>query len=586
VYIKKHIKYIDYRLNELAGYINGNQINIAHFQNNHINFIDAIIDCLIGNRTPSKKIFNAAFDAVDDLLKVVVNWDLAEDGDIIGYIYQRLCGYNHKKRYGQYFTPQDIVDYLIERSIPEDIDLRSFRVLDPSCGSGQFLLAAYKRILSLYRKNRAVHNNTIERIIHDHLFGIDIDATAIKITRYNLERLSGTQGNWCRNLDTANYLLSDFYTWDSPPDSEYYDLIIGNPPWGSKIPTKDRKTIIDRYTACSSGINTFTLFIEKSIEHLKNNAMLAFLMPEALLNIKAHSSARKFILDTTCIKDIALWGDRFKGVYAPAISLIASKENNSGNRSNNILSIASHKGSKSDTSTLIPQEYYANTPDYIFSVHYTRKAVNVISRIEDQACLYLKDRARFFLGIVTGNNDKYVYRERNESHPDPILIGKDISPYKINFSGHYFKYDHNELQQVAPRDVYTNTDKLYYKFIGRKLTFAIDTQGYYSLNNVNGFILLDKQLNTECIAAIMNSSLMQFYYDKMFFTIKVLRGNLERLPLLKLDNSTEKKIRSLVACILHSDSENTIHRYQEQIDDIVFSKYRIPDRDAYAISSY
>ena len=88
---------------------------------------------------------------------------------------------------------------------------------------------------------------------------------------------------------------------------------------------------------------------------------------------------------------------------------------------------------------------------------------------------------------------------------EPIITGKDLSQYIIRQHSNYFKFDPENLQQVAPGHLYKTPDKILYKFIGKKLTFAIDRHGHYSLNNVNGIILLDKEQNTESTLSILNS---------------------------------------------------------------------------------
>jgi hypothetical protein len=77
--------------------------------------------------------------------------------------------------------------------------------------------------------------------------------------------------------------------------------------------------------------------------------------------------------------------------------------------------------------------------------------------------------------------------------------------------------------------------------------------------------------------SLLNSSLMQYYYENSFFTIKVLRGNLERLPLKRLSSSSQGKIRDLARQIMESDGDETSRSIKRLIDDIVFFEYGIKD---------
>ena len=307
---------------------------------------------------------------------------------------------------------------------------------------------------------------------------------------------------------------------------------------------------------------------------------MAFLLPEAYLNIKAHSDSRRQVLQHMRILDITSWGERFKGVFAPSVSLIAAREDSPVARQRNIVRIFSPVVKGKETATFIPQAHYLATPQNIFNIHYSRRAADLISRIEEKECRYLKGTARFFLGVVTGDNPRHLRDAHSEEAPDPIIIGRDLAQYRIDFSGHYFKYDPSTLQQVAPQELYLSRRKLLYRFIGRRLVFALDTQGRYSLNNVNGLIPIDPALEPEYLLALLNSRLMQYYYEKNFFTVKVLKGNLERLPLRAASAPTLRRLRSLAHTVMDEPNTSAGRQARETIEDLVFGMYGIGDAGA------
>ena len=85
------------------------------------------------------------------LHECISSWDILENGDIAGYIYQLIMPSSEKKKHGQFFTPEDIVAYLVDRALTDRTDLKDLRILDPACGSGQFLLSAFKHLLRSYQ---------------------------------------------------------------------------------------------------------------------------------------------------------------------------------------------------------------------------------------------------------------------------------------------------------------------------------------------------------------------------------------------------------------------------------------------------
>ena len=78
--------------------------------------------------------------------------------------------------------------------------------------------------------------------------------------------------------------------------------------------------------------------------------------------------------------------------------------------------------------------------------------------------------------------------------------------------------------------------------------------------------------------------MLQFYYEKNFFTVKVLRGNLERLPLKNLSCTAQKRLRALVTGVMESADGESARTSRETIEDIIYHEYGIGDREASVIN--
>lgn len=178
-----------------------------------------------------------------------------------------------RKRLGIYYTPPQftrfIVDHTVGRLIEErmetldDVDaritaLREIKVIDPACGSGAFLIAAYERfqeayetILHLFRvQGRLTDATRIEQeysdwILADNLFGMDLSSESVEITQLALwirsARKGKTLADLSANIICGNSLVDDpavhdrAVSWQSifPAIFEQggFDCVIGNPPW-------------------------------------------------------------------------------------------------------------------------------------------------------------------------------------------------------------------------------------------------------------------------------------------------------------------------------------------------------------------
>ncbi len=149
--------------------------------------------------------------------------------------------------------------------------------------------------------------------------------------------------------------------------------------------------------------------------------------------------------------------------------------------------------------------------------------------------------------------------------------------FQIDFGGNYFIYDKEVLQQIAPRDYYERPEKLIYKFIGKNLVFVYDNEKRFSLNNANAIVPNIPSLNMKYILGVLNSDLIQFYYAKLFFTIRVLRSNLERLPIFNATKVQQEKVISLVEKLEKAEDEK-YQKLLKELNDYIFSLYQIDEQ--------
>lgn len=564
-YIVSHTSYIDTRITKIQKSIPLDE-----------SILLTILRYVAKDQATINECCQPVYEAIDELRELFSDWDILQKGDFLGYLYQQMQTDSSRKKKGQFFTPPAIVHEMLN-VIDEYKDPSLLRILDPACGAGQFLLASFSKLVSYYVSQGLTRKDAAEKTVQNNLSGFDIDPVAIYISRKNLSIVSGVPFDAIQ-VYQKNFLIRDEFDFrDGVSDNHQWNLVVGNPPWGSRISADEKQYYRHHYYSAQSGINTFTLFIERSLDVLAEYGKLSFLIPEAYLNIKAHNASRQHILNTTAIEKITLWGEQFKNVFAPSLSMQVRFEKDSAKRFSNVIKI---RNGKDPQALLIPQHYYSTTHQNIFSIHYSRKSVELLQQIHSQDLLYLKNNARFYLGIVTGNNTDHIKPEQSEEFPDPIVVGKDLEPYKISFSNNYFRYDKSKLQQVAPKELYLTQNKLLYRFIGKRLTFALDDEGQYSLNNVNGLIpSTNFPVTNEALLTVLNSRLMQYYYEKTFFTLKVLRNNIEKLPLKALRKRTQQKLVSLSKEAADANGSR-YHEIIDTIDDVIFHEYNVSDSDA------
>lgn len=520
---------------------------------------------------------NPAIKDADSLVKKTLSRYNLEDtnDDFLGFLYQLLQNQHGRKSDGQFYTPKVVVQQIL-RQIDINI-LKDKIIMDPACGSGQFLIEAFNILENLYEKSNSSEAKTrrYSKILSS-LVGVDIDEIACLIARFNLLKRSGFLISETPKVICTNTLKKRIDLFNQNPLLEYekkVDVIIGNPPWGANLTLEERNYFQSNYQIGRVGLNTFTLFIERSLDLLKDDgAKLGFLIPEAYLKIKNHQLSRQQILDKTKIKVLQVCGNIFKKVYAPTLIIVIETTNDQNQRISNNIKIS--RSFPEDTETVfIPQRTFRSTYENIFNINHTDNSEQLKTKIRNQEVKYLKDNALFFLGIVTGNNNKHLTTTNGSPIQSPILVGKDVNKFRINFSGHYFIYDKSELQQVAPKDYYLEPEKLLYKFISSKLIFAYDTQSYFMLNNINGVIPKIQAMRPRYILALLNSKLLQYYYSSTFFTVKVLKGNLEKLPLRMVSEQQQLELEKMALEAEEAKSESELMQHTKLIDEAVYDLY-------------
>ncbi|GHT21622.1 type I endonuclease-methyltransferase fusion protein [Bacteroidia bacterium] len=152
---------------------------------------------------------------------------------------------------GAVYTPAFLVNLLIDECLPLNFNElnENVKLIDPACGSGIFLVTAYKRLIQRWRlKNRhdSQLGNTdpeiLKQILKDNIFGIDIHYNSVHLTEFSLQlalcsmltpRQIWTELKHFDNLEeTGNIIEKDFFDYLAEDNfSKDFDLVVGNPPF-------------------------------------------------------------------------------------------------------------------------------------------------------------------------------------------------------------------------------------------------------------------------------------------------------------------------------------------------------------------
>jgi type I restriction-modification system DNA methylase subunit len=446
--------------------------------------------------------------------------------DFLGILYQSLRSEGNKSNLGSYYTPTHLVHEALNDVKLENIS----NFLDPCCGTGKYLIGA-AQIFSLQPES---------------IYGFDIDRIAVQIARINLllqfKTSEFTPRIFC--LDTLSELANEEFFCETNHLIGFFDVIATNPPWGAY----KNSSIPKQFEGILQSGETYSMFILKSLQLLKQNGELSFVLPESILKIKTHADIRAYILKNSSITKIIQLGRQFSGVFTPVIRLdlkkVISKDH--------WLDLIDDK----NLATRVNQNRFLKNSDFIFDTQVDTDQQALIAKIYATPYFTLHGHSEWALGIVTGNNSKFLRLEQLPNL-EPIFRGSDIHPFYLMAAKTFIEFTPNEFQQVAPERFFRAKEKLVYKFISKKLVFAFDNTQAITLNSANILIPKIPTMSIKVVMAFLNSSVFQFLFTKKFATHKVLRGDLEKMPFPILTPEIHDQIESKVNQILEKEMDNS-----------------------------
>ena len=147
------------------------------------------------------------------------------------------------------------------------------KILDPACGSGSFLVAAFDKVLEAVGKQPTLF--TRYEILQENVFGIDIDAQAVEIARLNLLLKLLSQRNRLPLLQ-HNILKENSLTAE---DGGKYDVVIGNPPYIKQFVNNAAFDGLQGRPYYQGKMDIWTLFACQAIDRLKDGGYFSFIAP-------------------------------------------------------------------------------------------------------------------------------------------------------------------------------------------------------------------------------------------------------------------------------------------------------------------
>ena len=575
----------------------------------------------------------------------------AIEADVLGTIYEQYLGHilrktakrakvtesrARRKEQGIYYTPPYIVDYIVRNTLGEVLkrrrpnEIEKIRVLDPACGSGSFLIKSFD-ILNEYWKEKdkdyaqaqldtTGQGTTFTRkakILHNNIFGVDLDKQAVEIAQLNLLLKIAEKGHRLpllqQNIKCGNSLIDDegiagdkaFY-WEEEfkeiMDEGGFDVVIGNPPYvrPHKMDKKDKEFFWKNLKTFKAKSDLYSCFMEKGINLLREGGLFSFIVPHTWTSLESFYEIRKYILENCkVLKLVRLPQKVFQDATVETTIFILAKEPNKKNRDNNKIVVEALNEKRDITFVKkFTQSQITNNYSYNFEL-YTEEYANKILYKVKQTGERLDNLIDFFYGLKTGDDHNFLFDEPKNNECKKLLRSKDIGRYAKEFEGKYVWYVPNlmirnkKTARPGSKERF-ETEKIVVARMGKRVVATYDDEEYYVKD---AMLLLKKSEESDLkyITAILNSKLINYYYKNYFITIDVLKNALLELPVASADRNTTANISEKVKKIEELNKrlnemgdkktderariEEEIKKADKEIDELVYKLYRITEEE-------
>ena len=393
-----------------------------------------------------------------------------------------------KKDNGIYFTPPSCVRKnieLLKKYLPGEIK-EGFTILEPSCGSGEYIKALCEDdMLSLSK-----------------ITGIEIN----KIIFDAIRKLHVTHKN--TNINTNVTLLNDDFIKYSCAST--YNLIIGNPPYF----VLKKEDVGSEYNKFYDGRpNIFVLFVIKCLGMLANGGILSFVLPKSFLNCLYYDKTRKYINDNFMILDIVECSDdKYIETAQETIIIILKKPNT--------LPDSTHIR---DATVIDNTEYTLRVAGSNYTIFNTKCNISIFKELYENATTLSALNFKVSVGTVVWNQCKDILTDDKDE--TLLIYSSDIANNKLEIKTYKSDEKKNYIRKSGSRNPIVVINRGYgtgeYKFNH----CLIDSQQEYLIENHLICIECLEKTNREDIINKYKKVMMSFDDKRTSRFIEVYFGN-------------------------------------------------------------
>jgi type I restriction-modification system DNA methylase subunit len=321
-----------------------------------------------------------------------------------------------------------------------------------------------------------------------------------------------------------------------------FDAIVGNPPYityalgRGRLKHEDQEIeyISTHYPASSEyKINSFAIFYERALSLCRSKGLCAYIVPGTILINQALSKIRKHLLTEGRLHRAVQLGYRvFRGAEMGDCAILFAEKSKSPNYPVELHRYNSEKWDSGYTHEPIPSSAILALPECrIYMRAYAYEFLKISGRAGMQP---LTNAARFYNGIKTGDNKRFLSARKESSRYVPVVRGRDFERYGTAKPEIYVLFDPEALWSNTDTTKLGAKDKILIRQTGDLLTATLDTNAIYCMDTVH--FIYESQYDFKFLLGLINSKFLNKYHQllvpesgKAFAEVKI--SNLQQLPI-------------------------------------------------------
>jgi len=518
--------------------------------------------------------------------------------------------------FSQIYTPPQVVHSMIEcllepllKKATSPDAIKAISVLDPCCGTGNFLVAAAAAFYQAYEKFNLPAVEIWPLIIEHNIVGVDIDARALVIAELALnvkmmllssDNLDGSRKSQSRKSksrticlhnasDVAEAALGSLSPrWKRTPGhplNRQYTVVLTNPPYlGRKLIDRTLKLKLKKYyPECASDLSQ--IFLWKALDLATIGGGIGFLTQSSFMHLPSALALRKRILEEAQINLVIELGDGvfplLAGSKADSSIIILTKQKTKADEPAYYIDLRLSTASEEKAKTKEKKGGHLNKLNQLNQLTKISKSHGELSSSNDLAFNFkrphalflvqakdnqaLSSKADFKQGLATSSNERFLRYAWEVEEDD-----KNYVPYaKGGGSERWWRTISSKVRWGENGDEIKAAVAEAYPYLKGQVHWVVKNENYYfkpgltfsfvnkhrlsvrrlppgAIFDVGGSAIFSHELGQEnLLLAYLNSSLVSALAHDLNPTINFQIGDLKRLPLLQFDSSLAQKLSAL-----------------------------------------